>query len=67
LTIPVIALISIFSQYQFNLGLKPTEIVLLSLTFLVSILTVAPGRATLLQSVIHLSIFGSFLMFAATP
>ena len=67
LTIPVIALISLFSQYQFNLGLKPTEIVLLGLTFLVSILTVVPGRATLLQSIIHLSIFGSFLMFAASP
>jgi Ca2+:H+ antiporter len=67
LTIPVIALISLFSQYQFNLGLNPTEIVLLALTFLASILTVAPGRATLLQSIIHLSIFGSFLMFAATP
>ncbi len=67
LTIPVIALISIFSQYQFNLGLNPTEMVLIALTFLVSILTVVPGRATLLQSIIHLSIFGSFLMFAATP
>jgi Ca2+:H+ antiporter len=67
LTIPVIALISLFSQYQFNLGLNPTELVLLALTFVVSILTVVPGRATLLQSIIHLSIFGSFLMFAATP
>lgn len=67
LTIPTIALISLFSEYNFNLGLNPSEIVLLSLTFLVSILTVVPGRATLLQSIIHLSIFGSFLMFAATP
>ena len=67
LTIPVIALISLFSQYQFNLGLNSTEIVLLTLTFLASILTVVPGRATLLQSVIHLSIFCAFIMFAATP
>jgi Ca2+:H+ antiporter len=67
LTIPVIALISLFSQYQFNLGLNPKELVLLGLTFVVSILTVVPGRATLLQSIIHLSIFGSFIMFAATP
>lgn len=66
LTIPVIVLISLFSQYQFNLGLNSTEIVLLTLTFLVSILTVVPGRATLLQSVIHLSIFGAFILFAAT-
>jgi len=67
LTIPVIALISIFSQYEFNLGLNSAEIVLMSLTFLVSILTVVPGRATLLQGIIHLSIFASFIMFAATP
>ena len=67
LTIPVIALISLFSQYQFNLGLNSTEIVLLTLTFLASILTVVPGRATLLQGVIHLSIFCAFIMFAATP
>lgn len=67
LTIPVIALISLFSEYQFNLGLNATEIVLLTLTFLVSILTVIPGRATLLQGVIHLSIFSAFLLFAAAP
>lgn len=67
LTIPVIALLSLFSQYQFNLGLNPTEIVLLALTFFASILTVVSGRATLLQSIIHLSIFGSFLIFAAAP
>jgi Ca2+:H+ antiporter len=67
LTIPVIAIFSLFSSYEFNLGLSSAEIVLMALTFLVSTLTVISGRATLLQSVIHLSIFGSFLMFAATP
>lgn len=67
LTIPVIAAISILWSYEVNLGLNSAEIVLMSLTFLVSILTVVSGRATLLQSVIHLSIFGSFIMFAATP
>jgi len=67
LTIPVIAIFSVFSQYDFNLGLNTVEIVLMSLTFFVSILTVIPGRATLLQAVVHLSIFGSFIMFAARP
>lgn len=67
LTIPVIAAFSVFSNYEVNLGLNAAEIVLMSLTFLVSTLTVVSGRATLLQSVIHLSIFGSFIMFAATP
>ena len=67
LTIPAIAVISILYSYEVNLGLNAAEIVLLALTFFVSTLTVVSGRASLLQSVIHLSIFGSFIMFAATP
>lgn len=67
LTIPAIAVISIFFGYEVSLGLNTAEIVLMALTFFVSTLTVVSGRATLLQGVIHLSIFGSFIMFAATP
>jgi Ca2+:H+ antiporter len=67
LTIPAIAVISILFSYEVNLGLNAAEIVLLALTFFVSTLTVVSGRASLLQSVIHLGIFGSFIMFAATP
>lgn len=67
LTIPAIAIISILFNYEVNLGLNTAEIVLMALTFFVSTLTVFSGRASLLQSVIHLSIFGSFIMFAATP
>ena len=67
LTIPTIAAISILFSYEVNLGLSSAELVLMALTFLVSTLTVVSGRATLLQSVIHLSIFGSFIFFAATP
>ena len=67
LTIPAIAIISIIFNYEVNLGLNAAEIVLIALTFFVSTLTVVSGRASLLQSIIHLSIFGSFIMFAATP
>lgn len=67
LTIPVIAIISIFFSYDVNLGLNAAEMVLITLTFLVSILTVVTGRASLLQAVIHLSIFGAFIFFAALP
>lgn len=67
LTIPAIAIISIVFDYNVNLGLNTAEIVLMALTFLVSTLTVLLGRATLLQSVIHLSIFGAFIFFAASP
>lgn len=67
LTIPTIAVISLLFSYKINLGLSAAEMVLLVLTFIVSTLTVINGRASLLQASIHLSIFGSFIFFAALP
>lgn len=67
LTIPTIAVISIAFTYQVNLGLNAAEIVLVALSFFVSTLTLVQGKATLLQGVIHLSIFGSFIFFAIAP
>lgn len=67
LTIPTIAIISLAFGYQVNLGLDPTSIVLLLLTLIVSALTFIPGKATLLQATVHLSIFGAFLLIAVTP
>ena len=61
LTIPAVALASIWVGGPLTLGLNPKELVLLALTVVVSILTVAPGRATLMQGSVHLAIFGAFL------
>ena len=49
------------------LGLGSTQIVLLVLTVLVAILTVVPGRATLLQAGVHLVVFASFIFLAIKP
>lgn len=67
LTIPAIAIISGVLGLQVNLGLAGTDIVFLLLTLLVAALTLIPGRATLLQGVVHLSIFGAFLMVVFMP
>lgn len=67
LTIPVIAVVSSVLGTSVNLGLGATEIVLLLLTLLVSALTLIPGRASLLQAAVHLSIFGAFLMLVFMP
>ncbi len=67
LTIPVIAVISILFAYEVNLGLNATETNLLLLTLIVSALTVIPGRATLMQAAVHLSIFAAFLMVVIAP
>ncbi|MFF5228070.1 calcium:proton antiporter [Dactylosporangium sp. NPDC000521] len=67
LTIPAIAAASIWLEGPLVLGLGATQIVLLTLTAGVGILTVMPGRATLLQAAVHLSICAAFLFLAASP
>ncbi len=67
LTIPAIAIVSSLLGLKVNLGLGATDIVFLMLTLLVAALTLIPGRATLLQGVVHLSIFGAFLMVVVMP
>jgi Ca2+:H+ antiporter len=67
LTIPVIAIMSAYLGLSVNLGLGPTEMVFLFLTLIVTALTLIPGRATLLQGVVHLCIFGAFMMVVFLP
>jgi Ca2+:H+ antiporter len=49
------------------LGLAPSAIVLLALTFLVGNLTLGRGRATVLQGAVHLVLFAVFLFLAIFP
>jgi Ca2+:H+ antiporter len=67
LTIPAIAVASIWLDGPLVLGLGSTQIVLLALTVLLGALTVVPGRATVQQAGIHLVVFGAFLFLAASP
>jgi Ca2+:H+ antiporter len=67
LTIPAVAVASIWLDGSLILGLTSTQIVLLALTAVVGALTVLPGRATLQESGVHLVIFGAFLLLAANP
>ncbi|GGO00270.1 calcium:proton antiporter [Microbispora bryophytorum] len=67
LTIPTIAAASLWLKGPLLLGLGPTHIVLLVLTVVVATLTVVPGRATLLQAGVHLTLFAAFLLLAVSP
>lgn len=67
LTIPAIALASIWLSGPLTLGLGPTHMVLLALTVVVSALTIAPGRATLLQGGVHLVLLAAYLFLAVSP
>jgi Ca2+:H+ antiporter len=67
LTIPAIAVASIWLEGPLVLGLDGTEMVLLAVTVVVTILTVVPGRATRLQGAVHLVLLAAFLFLAVNP
>ena len=49
------------------LGADPKDLVLLVLTFLVSVITLASGRTHMMQGMVHLVIFAAFLFLALVP
>jgi Ca2+:H+ antiporter len=67
LTVSVVGALSLYLQQELTLGLDAEGMALLLLTLFVSTLTLATGRATILQGAVHLVIFGAFLLLAAVP
>ncbi|WP_431278013.1 calcium:proton antiporter [Leifsonia poae] len=67
LTIPSIAIASIWLAGPLLLGLGASQIVLLILTVIVSVLTIVPGRATRLQGGVHLVLFAAFIFLSIVP
>ena len=67
LTIPAIAVASIWLDGRLLLGLGATQMVLLALTVIVGVLTVVPGRATRLQGIVHLVLLAAFVFLSVNP
>jgi Ca2+:H+ antiporter len=67
LTIPAVAAASVWLELPLILGADAKSLVLLSLTFTVSILTLASGRTHAMQGSVHLVIFAAFLFLAFVP
>ena len=67
LTIPTLAVASIWLPGPLVLGLEPTQMVLLAVTLVVAILTVVPGRATRQEGAVHLVLLAAFLFLAINP
>ena len=67
LTIPAVAATSLILGLQLDLGLPPKEMVLLMLTLVISAMTLAGGRSTVLQGAVHLVLFAMFLFLAIVP
>jgi Ca2+:H+ antiporter len=67
LTIPAMAVASIWLEGPLVLGLGSTQLVLLAITVVVGALTVLPGRATIQEGGVHLVLFAAFLFLAVRP
>ena len=67
LTIPAVAAVSIVMGQPLALGLDAKDQAMLAVTLLLSAITLATGRTTVLQGVVHLVIFAAFLFFAVLP
>jgi Ca2+:H+ antiporter len=67
LTVPVVAVISIYLGRELILGLDPESTVLLLLTLLVSTLTFGTGRTNILYGFVHLIVFATYLLLIFMP
>lgn len=67
LTIPAVAILSIMTDMPISLGLDAKSTVLLFLSLIVSVQTLANGRTTVLQGVIHLMLFAIYLFTTFVP
>ena len=67
LTIPAMAVATIWLEGPLVLGLGSTQLVLLAITVVVGALTVLPGRATIQEGGVHLVLFAAFLFLAIRP
>ena len=67
LTIPTVAAIAIFFNLPLSLGISDLNMTLMYLSFFIGALTLAIGRTTLLQGVVHIFIFLEYLFLSLVP
>lgn len=67
LTIPAVGVVSMVLDFPLQLGLPAKETAQLALTLLICTITLASGRATVLQGAVHLVLFAVFLFLAIVP
>lgn len=67
LTIPAVSLYSIMSGKTLGLGVDGKSTVFLLLTFILGGTTLATGRTTALQGLVHLVVMGAYLVMALVP
>ena len=67
LTIPAVALVSLSQGFQLTLGLSPLDTELLILSLFLAVLSLQIGRTTVLNGVVHLTVFAVYLFTVINP
>jgi Ca2+:H+ antiporter len=67
LTVPAVAVVAYTLDKQLVLGLNAQEMVLLILTFVISMLTFGTGRTNILFGLVHILVFAVFLFMVFVP
>lgn len=67
LTIPLVGLVAVVMGLPLELGLEAKEIVLLTITFMVSVISLGTGRTHIMLGAVHLVMFAAFLFLALVP
>ena len=67
LTVPAVAVIALSTQRPLELGVSPGGAVLLTLSFVMAIITYGTGRASLLSGVVHLILLLTWLFLILAP
>ncbi len=67
LTIPAVATAAYLLSKQLVLGLDPQDVVLLLLTFILSMLTFGTGRTNILFGLVHMLVFAIFIFMVFVP
>ena len=67
LTIPVVAVAALWMDIPLVLGLEAKDLVMLTLTFVVSAITLTYGRTHMMHGAVHLVIFAAFAFLALVP
>ena len=65
LTVPAVVVVSRLMGHDIVLGVRPADMVLLSLTLATSVVTFASGRTNVVQGAVHLILFAAYLLLVA--
>jgi Ca2+:H+ antiporter len=67
LTIPAVAVVSLVMGFPLTLGIGDEDIVLLGLSLFLAVVSLQTGRTTILNGVVHLVIFATYLFIVVVP